>query len=83
MDKVIRSFIVLFVLLIAITGYHKSYDQSHNASTINNLKENIFLQLEYDDGQVVYEEIAIYDNIEYEFIINTGARNILEWVINK
>ena len=23
------------------------------------------------------------DNIEYEFIINTGARNILEWVINK
>ena len=75
MDKVIRSFIVLFVLLIAITGYHKSYDQSHNASTINNLK--------YDDGQVVYEEIAIYDNIEYEFIINTGARNILEWVINK
>ena len=42
MDKVIRSFIVLFVLLIAITGYHKSYDQSHNASTINNLKENIF-----------------------------------------
>ena len=24
MDKVIRSFIVLFVLLIAITGYHKS-----------------------------------------------------------
>ena len=42
MDKVIRSFIVLFVLLIAITGYHKSYDQSYNASTINNLKENIF-----------------------------------------
>lgn len=42
MDKVIRSFIVLFVLLMAITGYHKSYDQSHNASTINNLKENIF-----------------------------------------
>ena len=42
MDKVIRSFIVLFVLLIAITGYHKSYDQSHSASTINNLKENIF-----------------------------------------
>lgn len=42
MDKVIRSFIVLFVLLTAITGYHKSYDQSHNASTINNLKENIF-----------------------------------------
>ncbi|MEE0282482.1 MAG: hypothetical protein ACLR0A_09575 [Faecalibacillus intestinalis] len=41
------------------------------------------MQLEYDDGQVVYEEIAIYDNIEYEFIINTGARNILEWVINK
>ena len=32
MDKVIRSFI----------GYHKSYDQSYNASTINNLKENIF-----------------------------------------
>ena len=76
MDKVIRSFIVLFVLLIAITGYHKSYDQSYNASTINNLKENIFFA-------VVYEEIAIYDNIEYEFIINTGARNILEWVINK
>ena len=42
MDKVIRSFIVLFVLLLAITGYHKSYDQSYNASTINNLKENIF-----------------------------------------
>ena len=42
MDKVIRSFIVLFVPLIAITGYHKSYDQSYNASTINNLKENIF-----------------------------------------
>ena len=42
MDKVVRSFIVLFVLLIAITGYHKSYDQSYNASTINNLKENIF-----------------------------------------
>lgn len=42
MDKVIRSFIVLSVLLIAITGYHKSYDQSYNASTINNLKENIF-----------------------------------------
>ena len=39
MDKVIRSLIVLFVLLIAITGYHKSYDQSYNASTINNLKE--------------------------------------------
>ena len=42
MYKVIRSLIVLFVLLIAITGYHKSYDQSYNASTINNLKENIF-----------------------------------------
>lgn len=36
MKKILRSFVILLMMLLTITGCHKSDDQSHNTSTTRN-----------------------------------------------
>lgn len=36
MKKILRSFVILLMMLLTITGCHKSDDQSHNTSTTKN-----------------------------------------------
>lgn len=40
---------------------------------------NIELELDHDDGFVIYEGEIHYNNIEYEFEIDAGTGNFIKW----
>lgn len=41
--------------------------------------QDISIRLERDDGRTVYEGRIIYERMEYEFEIDAGSGNVLEW----
>lgn len=107
MKKIIRSFAILFMMLLTITGCHKSYDRSHYSSNLNDNtnthntsrntlsqddvfqivmkqvsgleKGNIYVEQEIDDGNLEYEGTAIYNQIEYEFEVDGNTGKLFKW----
>lgn len=95
MRKVIRSCAILFMMLLTITGCHKSYDPAHNQNKntlsqnevyrivikqVSGLKKgNIYIEQEIDDGNLVYEGTAIYNQIEYEFEVDGNTGKLFKW----
>ena len=83
--KVIRSFVILFMMLLTITGCHKSYDQSHNSSnttTADTLSQDEVLQIVMkqvsglEKGNIYVEKEIDDGNLEYE---GTAIYNQIEY----
>ena len=41
--------------------------------------EHIRIKQDYDDGRVIYEGKIIYQQMEYDFEIDSFTGNILDW----
>ena len=78
MKKKIRSFAILFMMLLTITGCHKSYDRSNHSSNLNgdtNNHNTSSSTLSQDDVlQTVMEQVSGLEkgNIYVEKEIDDG-----------
>ena len=42
-------------------------------------EDDLYLELDYDDGKLIYEGEILYDSYEYEFEINAETGEMESW----